>query len=137
MAQKSLPEMLLELGRMPLPETTRAYIDQMRLLMEEGMDDAINIAQVRGIYAKAAASGLRVVPSPAPQGLPLPPFGQMIAELDEAQAAIVNDADREFIQGILMLLSMQEAIAQSDAQRVQKVYVRFRQVMHQAEMIRD
>ena len=62
----------------------------------------------------------------------VPPLAQMIEELDRALVAVVNEGDREFIEGIKILMEMQEPIAQDAIQRVAKIYIKFQQDMHSA-----
>lgn len=62
----------------------------------------------------------------------LPPVAQMIEQLDRGSFAILKDDDREFVEGVRMLVEMQEPIPQDAVQRVAKIYMEFKKHMHNA-----
>jgi len=62
----------------------------------------------------------------------LPPLGEMLQELDRALFAIMDENDREFVEGIKMLVDMEEPVPQDAAQRIAKIYIQFQKAMHSA-----
>jgi hypothetical protein len=57
---------------------------------------------------------------------------QMIAELDEGSFAILDEKDREFVEGVKMLLRMDEAVSNEAVQRIKDIYDKFKRDMHLA-----
>lgn len=53
------------------------------------------------------------------------PLAQMIEELDRGSILIINDEDREYVQGVKMLLDMNEVVGQEAILRIQQIYKEF------------
>jgi hypothetical protein len=98
------------------------------------MDDAIDVDTLRQVYAKHV--GVRGLPTPPTHQPSFPPFAQMVGELDAGSLLLVNDSDRDFIEGLKMLAEMQEQITASDVVRLQKIYLAFKQNEHIGSTIR-
>lgn len=55
---------------------------------------------------------------------------QMIEELDRGSFVILDDNDREFVEGVKMLIEMQEPVPPDAVQRVATIYKKFQEDMH-------
>lgn len=135
---KSPAEQLMELRQVvsQLPPKVAHFVNSTQMLVDEGMDDSIDRDTLHKVYMKFI--GVRGLPAPAPApGMSFPPFGQMVAELDEASMLLVSDSDRDFVAGLRMLSEMQEQITASDLVRLQKIYQTFKQTQHLGSSIRD
>jgi len=56
----------------------------------------------------------------------------MVAELDQGSFAIIDAKDQEFVEGVKLIIALQEDISVETALRVQKIYNQFQQNMHLA-----
>lgn len=56
----------------------------------------------------------------------------MVEELDRGSFVILEDNDREFVEGVKMLIDMQEPVPPDAVQRVVRIYTKFKQDMHNA-----
>ena len=56
----------------------------------------------------------------------------MIKELDEGSFAILDEGDREYVEGVKMLLHMQEPVSEEAKLRITGIYQKFQQTMHLA-----
>lgn len=54
----------------------------------------------------------------------------MTNELAEGAFAIVNDVDRDFVDGVKLLIDMEEPVATEDTQRLRKIYAEFQKALH-------
>lgn len=134
---KSPLEMLMELRqvREELPPAVVNFVNSTQLLVDDGMDDAIDVDTLRKCYMKCV--GLKGLPARPKQGMSFPPFVQMVNELEEGSMMLVSDSDRDFVAGLKMLVEMQEQITASDLARLQKIYAAFLQNQHMGSSIRD
>ncbi len=137
----SLPEMLNNLAKVVLKPEHQEYIQGVRMLMSEGMDEAVDVPKVREIY-RIARTGKNIVKKikqdKQPGNVQIPSnFSQMITELNDALLAIVEEEDREFIQGVKMLLEMSHGIQPSDIRRAKQIYVEHQQNLHRSQATKD
>jgi hypothetical protein len=56
----------------------------------------------------------------------------MVEELDRGSFAILEEKEREYVDGVKMLLHLQEPVSEEVAQRVKEIYVKFKKTMHLA-----
>ncbi len=136
----SLPEMMMNLSRVILIAKDQEYIVGVRTLRDDGMDDSVDVPKVRKIYDDARhVRNLvrRVKQEKLPGNLQLPALGKMVMEMNDDLLSIVEEKDREFIQGVAMLVEMNHAIAPSVAQQVKDIYVEYHQNHHRAQVTRD
>jgi hypothetical protein len=59
-----------------------------------------------------------------------PQLVAMVNELSDGGSVIVNDDDRVFVEGVKLLIDMEEQVPVKDAQRIQLIYIAFKQTLH-------
>ena len=136
----SLPEMMNNLRKVVLIPQHQEYIAGIRMLMADGMDESVDVPKVRQIYGLARTGKnivKRIKQEKHPGNIQIPSLEKMVQDLNDASLAIVDEKDREFIQGIAMLIEMSHGVTQSDANQAKQIYITWQQNMHTGQTTKD